>query len=240
MIRRFVLTILVSAAAFGACSSSGGEQIASTSPATLSTTATLPAPEVSATSTSVVAKNDANSQCLELAIFGEPAESSYLLPFPVGEGSTILQSYCTKEGSHYRQLAYDFLMPIGSDVSAARGGRVVDVKEDAFDNTGTNFFNYIVIGHADGTLGFYAHLTHEGSLVEVGDLVVAGDHIGVSGASGRTHQSGVLHFGVMRPIEGAREVEIPVVFRNSEGQLDQRGGLRAGTFYKALPDPGQP
>jgi murein DD-endopeptidase MepM/ murein hydrolase activator NlpD len=207
------------------------------SAATLTTLS--PAAIVVSTTSAPSAVKDAVAQCVELAVFGDPAESPYLLPFLVGEGYSILQSYCSDDGSHERQLAYDFLMPIGSAVHASRDGTVFDVKEDAFDNNGTKFFNYIVVEHTDGTLGFYAHLTHEGSLVEVGDHVTAGDLIAVSGASGRTHPSGVLHFGVMKPMDGSREVEIPVVFRNGDGPLDSRGGLREGSFYKALPDPWQ-
>lgn len=244
MIRRYLLVALVASVVLAACSPEGGEESTSTSRAALpkSTPATLAreAVEASTTSTSVVAEvKDPVAQCLELAVFGEPADSQYLLPFPVGVGYTILQSYCSNDGSHERQLAYDFLMPIGSAVHAARSGTVFEVKEDAFDNAGTRFFNYIVVEHIDGTLGFYAHLTHEGSLVAVGDQVTAGDPIAVSGASGRTHEFGVLHFGVFKSRAGSRVVEIPVVFRNSEGSPDSRGGLREGSFYKALPDPWQ-
>jgi murein DD-endopeptidase MepM/ murein hydrolase activator NlpD len=242
LIRRLVFVALVTSAVLGACSSAGRDRLTSTLPAALPvSTLTIPSPAavVVSTTSAPPAVKDAVAQCLELAIFGDPAESLYLLPFPVGEGYSILQSYCADDGSHERQLAYDFLMPIGSAVHASRDGIVFEVKEDALDNTGTKFFNYIFVEHIDGTLGFYAHLTHEGSLVEVGDHVAAGDLIGVSGASGRTHEFGVLHFGVIKPMDGSREVEIPVVFGNGDGPLDSRGGLREGSFYRALPDPCQ-
>jgi len=32
--------------------------------------------------------------CLDRAVFGVPAESPYVLPYPVGEAYTILQAYC--------------------------------------------------------------------------------------------------------------------------------------------------
>lgn len=245
MTSKLAMTALFAMCALTACSSTSSDRHASTSHpiAATSTPATMasdPVEESTTTSSSVIRVKGGWELCLELAVFGDPQDSQYLLPFPVGQGYTILQSYCNDDGSHERQLAYDFLMPIGSAVHAARGGTVWEVKEDAFDNTGTRFFNYVIVEHSDGTLGFYAHLTHDGALVEVGEEVAAGDRIALSGASGRTHEFGVLHFGVFRPVAGGEPVEIPVVFRNSEGPLDSRGGLREGSFYKALPDPNNP
>ncbi len=174
-------------------------------------------------------------RCLERAEFGDPAESPYALPFPAGDGYSILQSYCHDDGSHETQLAYDFAMPIGSIVVAARGGIVVDVKEDVADDAHTRHLNYVVVEHDDGTAGFYAHLQHEGTLVEVGDEVTQGQEIGLSGATGRTGGP-VLHFGVYLTFPPIDDRDVPVVFSNSDGPLDARGGLREGSFYRALPN----
>ena len=76
---------------------------------------------------------DPDSPCLQRAIFGDPVESEYLLPFPIGEEYWISQSYCFSEGGHSNQLAYDFDMPVGASVLAAREGVVKEVKEDSPD-----------------------------------------------------------------------------------------------------------
>jgi hypothetical protein len=49
--------------------------------------------------------------------------SPYVLPYPVGESYPIYQTNCTLGGHHgvYRH-SYDFLMPIGALVTAAREG----------------------------------------------------------------------------------------------------------------------
>ncbi|MFH1330223.1 MAG: M23 family metallopeptidase [Actinomycetota bacterium] len=147
----------------------------------------------------------------------------------------MLQSYCTDDGRHETQLAYDFFMPLGSPVVAARAGVVREVVENVADDAHTSRLNYLLIAHEDGTVAFYAHLQQDGALVAVADEVVAGEPIALSGASRRTHGSGVLHFGVYRSYPPREERDLPVSFSNAEGPLDARGGLRSGAFYRALP-----
>lgn len=173
--------------------------------------------------------------CLLRAVFGDPGDSPYRLPFPPEAGYTVLQSYCVDEGSHETQLAYDFFMPRGSTVVAARAGVVREVVENVADDAHTSRLNYLLIQHEDGTVAFYAHLQQDGALVGVGDQVAAGEPIAVGGASGRTHGSGVLHFGVYRAYPPREERDLAVNFSNAEGMLDARGGLRTGAFYRALP-----
>lgn len=172
-------------------------------------------------------------RCLARAEFGDPAESPYVLPFPPGDGYTIIQSYCHDDGSHENQLAYDFAMPLGSTVVAARGGIVADAMEDVLDDAHTRHLNYVVIRHDDGTAGFYARLKHAGAFVDLGDEVVQGQEIGLSGATGRTGGT-VLHFGVCATFPPIDDRDVPVVFSNSDGMLDARGGLLEGGFYRAV------
>jgi len=216
--------------------------VTSTIPPDTSAPAAVPAPAPGATATTPVVTTTTSDPwtvktpreaCLGRAVFGDPAESPYLLPFPVGEGYAILQSYCTDDGSHESQLAYDFVMPIGSEVAAARAGVVRDLREDIADDAQTSLLNYVFIEHEDGTSAFYAHLTTRGALVEIGEEVAAGQVIALSGASGRTHAAGVLHFGVFRTWPPRDEVDLAVNFSNAEGPLDARGGLREGSFYRA-------
>ena len=194
---------------------------------------TVEAPTTSTTELPTTTTLTDHDRCLRRAVFSGPTESPYVLPYPPGDGYSIIQSYCHDDGSHENQLAYDFAMPVGSMVVASRAGVVAEVKEDVLDDEHSRHLNYILIRHEDNTVGFYAHLQHLGSLVEEGDEVAQGQEIGLSGATGRTGGP-VLHFGVYfsyPPVEGRDE---PVTFNNAEGPLDQRGGLREGSFYKAL------
>jgi murein DD-endopeptidase MepM/ murein hydrolase activator NlpD len=177
---------------------------------------------------------DPGSPCLERAEFGDSAVSPYLLPYRPGEFYLLAQSYCRSDGGHRNQLAYDFAMPVGRDVLAARAGEVVAVKEDSPDDgRGRGRHNFVFVQHEDGTVAFYAHLQQEGVLVGVGDTVAAGDVIALSGNSGLTGRPH-LHFGVYRwwpPQEG---FDVPVNFRNAAGRLDPHGGLIEGLVYEAL------
>ena len=134
--------------------------------------------------------------CLAQAVFGPAAQSAYVLPYPVGTSYSVLQSYCDT-GSHVGQLAYDFLLPEGSTVTAARGGEVVAVLDQWPDSDWTgDHFNYVDIRHDDGSIGFYAHFQLQSVLVHVGDRVTTGQPLGKSGHSGTSVAD--LHFGVYR------------------------------------------
>lgn len=80
------------------------------------------------------------SACMERAVFGDPAESPYVLPYPVGAAYEVFQGYC--QGGHLlsNQLAYDFIIPTGADIVAARAG-VVGHVEDRYEDTDS------VVGH---------------------------------------------------------------------------------------------
>jgi len=147
----------------------------------------------------------------------------------------MFQGYCRDDTSHEEQPAYDFAMPIGSQVTAARAGIVRQARDDVSDTDFTREFNLLFIEHEDGSAAFYAHLMQDSISVAVGDEVEAGDPIALSGSSGRTGE--ILHFGVHTSYQSLEGTDIGVNFRNAEGLLDSRGGLRDGTFYRALPDP---
>lgn len=176
--------------------------------------------------------------CRERAVFGPPGESPYVLPYPVGETHWLNQSYCNPGGGHRNQLAYDFLMKIGSKVTAARAGRVRNARTDLPDAGNAvepGRHNHVMIEHEDGTVGFYAHLQQNSILVKPGDEVSTGQHLGNSGNSGNTMGEPHLHFGVYQAWPCVEGFDVPVNFRNSPGDLDERGGLIAGRPYEALP-----
>jgi murein DD-endopeptidase MepM/ murein hydrolase activator NlpD len=170
--------------------------------------------------------------CLNRAVFGDPAQSPYVLPYLVGSAYPVLQAYCTS-GSHSNQLAYDFRMAIGTPVVAAREGVVVDIV-DAYEDTDLDrsHFNYIMIRHDDNTTAFYAHVQHLSIAVQLNESVGAGQLIANSGSAGTPVAD--LHFGVYRtwPIHDGDDVAVN--FRNAQGTLDPRGGLQQGVAYLAL------
>ncbi len=173
------------------------------------------------------------STCLEHAHFGDPALSLYVLPYPVGTAYSVLQSYC-ESWSHGNQLAYDFEMAIGTPVTAARGGvimMVVDMYQDS--DRDPLHFNYVMIRHDDGTVGFYAHFRLGSIVVRQNDTVTTGQFIANSGSSGTPIAD--LHFGVYQSWPPRESYDVPVNFRNAQGALDERGGLRRGVVYLALP-----
>ena len=111
------------------------------------------------------------------------------LPVPDGETISLSQGH---HGffSHYGSSMYaiDIPLPEGSEIAAARSGKVWRVYEGS--NTGcgdescADQGNYVIIDHGDGTFGKYWHLQQNGALVEPGDAVNRGQVIGLSGNTG--------------------------------------------------------
>jgi len=176
--------------------------------------------------------------CVERAVFGDPAESPYVLPYPVGASYRLAQSYCYPYGGHRDQLAYDFDMPIGSDVVAARPGVVRRTRQDlpdTGDSPEPGQHNNILIEHDDGTVAFYGHLKQNTIAVQVGQHVPQGQRLAASGNSGNTLGEPHLHFGVYQSWPATEGFDVAVNFRNADGPLDERGGLAAGAVYQARP-----
>lgn len=171
--------------------------------------------------------------CLGRANFIDPADSPYILPYPAGRSYRVSQSYCNASGSHHDQLAYDFDMPAGDPVTAARAGVVVEAW-DGHPDDGQGHHNYVFIKHDDGTVAFYAHLMQGSVTVKIGEHVEAGQRIAASGHSGTTGGPH-LHFGVYASWPPREGHDVPVTFRNAEGRLYASGALIAGQAYRALP-----
>ena len=152
--------------------------------------------------------------------------SPYLLPYPVGENYPLYQGNCTLGGHHgpYR-YSYDFLMDIGTVVTAARGGIVFEVRTGSEDGGGSD--NLVKIQHEDGTIAAYSHI-HD-ARVAVGEVIEAGDPIAWSGNTGKTGGTPHLHFQVSTCSEPVNCGTLPVTFRNAG-----EGRLREGEVYEAL------
>lgn len=176
--------------------------------------------------------------CMERAVFGDPARSPYALPYPVGTAYRLAQGYCYSYGGHRNQLAYDFEMPIGAPVTAARAGVVRRIRADLPDTGATaepGRNNHVLIEHDDGTVAFYAHLKQDSVTVSAGQEVARGQLIAASGNSGNTLGEPHLHFGVYQSWPAREGFDVAVNFCNADGPLDERRGLVAGSTYEALP-----
>ena len=166
-----------------------------------------------------------------LASYPTTDTSPYRLPFERGTSRWCAQgnrSTCSHRGRF--QYSYDFLMPVGTPVIAARGGTVVDVNVAA-RRIGNFPGNRIVIEHPDGTQGFYVHLDHGGATVVIGQTVSQGQVIGNSGTTGRSlfpH----IHFHVEKNGDS-----IPVSFWDVSYH---RGVPRTGFMYTAGGVPQRP
>ena len=133
---------------------------------------------------------------------------------------------------HTNALAYafDFVMPIGTAVTAARAGRVVAVEARYADGTRKpGEENYVFVAHGDGTFSRYYHLTQNGVRVHVGDQVAPHDTLGRSGNSGAS-AGPHLHFDVTERCPEWGCSTIPVRFSDVDEPT-----LVAGQFYRARP-----
>ena len=151
--------------------------------------------------------------------------SPYRLPWPARQTWFCGQS---NRGivSHrgWEEFAYDFNMPVGSTVCAARAGQVVRIN---VSHDGHGFHmpnNFIAIDHGDGTVGWYLHLQQGGSLVQLDDRVAQGQPIARSGHVGRS-LAPHLHFQVT---DRDQTGTLPISFTDVPGQ---RGVPRMLFFY---------
>lgn len=137
--------------------------------------------------------------------------SPYLLPYAKGTSSLCVQGnngVVSHNGNG--EFAYDFFMPTGTPVHAARAGVVIAVRDDS-DRIATGDAkdnNYVRVRHADGSEGSYLHLVHKGALVKVGQKVAQGEVLARSGWTGRAALPH-LHFHVR---VGGKQV--PISFRD--------------------------
>ncbi len=149
------------------------------------------------------------------AIFTTPVE----LPFSKGREYYILQGN-NAPFSHNNDLmryALDINLAVGDTISSSSDGYVVGVV-DGYSRGGKDpkwkpYGNFITVYEPiSGIYYQYVHLHHKGSFVAVGDSVVRGQPIGLSGMTGFT-TGPHLHFSALVPtddVEGL--ISIPVEF----------------------------
>ncbi|KAF0138929.1 MAG: metalloendopeptidase-like membrane protein [Stygiobacter sp.] len=160
-------------------------------------------------------------------------DKKYVLPYPIGTAYTCSQGF-NMFPSHSGSFSYsvDFGMPIRTLVTAARSGRVVYILESYSDDDPMGGHeNVVIILHEDSTYARYVHLTRNGSLVQINQMVVPGDPVGLSGNSGSSG-SPHLHFDVTKTFGGRSDQTIPFDFKNTS---PHPVGLERGVAYTALP-----
>lgn len=146
----------------------------------------------------------------------------YSLPYKQGNEYLIGQGYDGKV-SHQGEYALDFIMPVGTEILAAREGIVVDVQDK---NTETclikecaEFNNYVVVYHEDGTFAEYTHIDTNGAFVKKGDIIKKGDKIALSGNIGWSSGAHLHFFCFVPDIEKGR-ISIKNKFKTAGNKLE--------------------
>jgi murein DD-endopeptidase MepM/ murein hydrolase activator NlpD len=168
-----------------------------------------------------VSKNPLRKQTklLQKGIIKDDSSYVYALPYENNKSHLLIQGYFSRF-SHKERAALDFKMKRGTNISAAREGLVVRVKEDG-NKGGWNkkyrpYGNVIVIQHPDGSRAGYWHLQQNGALVNVGDTIRKGQVIGLSGKTGYTALPH-LHFLVWTFNNRGDWQQVPTRFQTSKG-----------------------
>jgi murein DD-endopeptidase MepM/ murein hydrolase activator NlpD len=139
---------------------------------------------------------------------------AYRYPWRGGVSFNVGQANNNPAGSHNgsQAFAYDFSLPAGTQIRAARAGTVEWLQENLTATFNANqpngpgnmpfpagslqnWGNAVRLRHAGGFTSWYFHIRANGVLVNVGDVVAQGQAIAISGNTGRS--SGPhLHFQV--------------------------------------------
>lgn len=146
----------------------------------------------------------------------------YRLPYALSSAVKVSQAFpdMKTHTDPASQHAVDFVMPVGTDVFAAREGVVIEVASEFFES-GTNLeldgprANVVRILHDDGTMALYVHLNWNTIRVVPGQRVRRGEYLADSGNTGFS-TGPHLHFVVQRN-QGGALVSVPLQFADANG-----------------------
>jgi murein DD-endopeptidase MepM/ murein hydrolase activator NlpD len=145
----------------------------------------------------------------------------YDLPYKTHENYTVSQGY-NGTFSHQNENSLDFLMPIGTEITAVRDGIVINLIDNNNKNCPTKdcmkFNNVILIYHSDNTFAEYAHLKLKGAKVKVGDKITKGQVIGLSGNVGWS-TAAHLHLVIFKQGIEKRET-LKTKFKTNEATIE--------------------
>lgn len=142
-------------------------------------------------------------------------EYFYDMPFPAGKTYKCLagHGFGTHQGEFHH--SWDFTIPVGEIVTAAREGTIGQVTDGNKAGMG------VLVNHIDGTAATYGHLMRGGILVKKGEKVLKGEPLGKVGPEALGTQPH-LHYHItnnekLRTTGGS----IPSKFKG--GWIPQRG-----------------
>ncbi len=158
---------------------------------------------------------------------------AYMLPFERGQSFVISQGP-NGASTHRGEFAYDWSMPVGTTIRAARGGIVTRVVENFSEGGQQESFakmgNIVEIMHSDNSFGRYCHIEKDGVLVETGERITRGHVIALSGNTG--YSSGPhLHFDVVKLEPDLTFKTLPIRFKVSRKKVTD---LQQGDRYAAF------
>lgn len=102
-------------------------------------------------------------------------------------------------GGNFPHWGIDISTPMRTKIFAVRSGVIETAKWDRNfaginEEGGLGFGYYIIIRYDDGHTGYYAHLTPESENYSIGERILAGEVLALSGNSGRS-TGPHLHYG---------------------------------------------
>lgn len=175
--------------------------------------------------------------------------SAYKLPWASGATHTVIQgnyqsqdrdacvSGCGMHNDDAMRFAWDFDLPEGTEVLAARSGTVALMngswRSDHCGGTnaaeaGTiisqfigNQANFVEIAHGDGTSALYLHLSEVAPVIErkavTGEPVLQGELLGKSGRTGYTQCLPHLHFQLEQSVRADWfTTSLPIAFADTD------------------------